>query len=82
MLGIPFPLLIKVASNTRPCSKLKYRVNNSHGGEEGGEYHTLQSDQHQFEVRKVGFSLDFLDILRLVVVPGYYRETPKRIHPG
>ena len=61
---------------------LKTRVNNSHGGEEGGKYHTLKSDLQQFEVRKVGFLLDFLDILRLVVVPGYYRETPKRIHPG
>ena len=50
MLVIPPPPLIKVASNTRPCSKLGGTTLN--GGKEKGE---------RFEVRKVCFSSDCLN---------------------
>ena len=51
---IPPPPLIKVASNTRPYSKLGGTTLN--GREEGGQYYILQTfDQERFEARKVVF---------------------------
>ena len=41
VLVIPPPPLIKVASNTRPCSKLGGTTLN--GREEGGQYYILQT---------------------------------------
>ncbi|CAH3158464.1 unnamed protein product [Porites lobata] len=47
---------IKVASNTRPCSKLGGTTLN--GREEGGQYYFSQTcDQERFEAKKVGFFL-------------------------
>ena len=54
MLVIPPPPLIKVASNTRPYSKLGGTTLN--GREEGGQYNISQTcDQERFEARKVVF---------------------------
>ena len=54
VLVIPPPPLIKVASNTRPYSKLGGTTLN--GREEGGQYYILQTcDQERFEARKVVF---------------------------
>ena len=54
MLVIPPPPLIKVASNTRPCSKRGGTTLNWR--EEGGQYYILQTcDQERFEARKVVF---------------------------
>ena len=51
--------LIKVASNTRPCSKLGRTTLN--GREEGGQCYISQtSDQLRFEAREVVFSLECL----------------------
>ena len=61
VLVIPPPPLIKVASNTRPCSKLGGTTLN--GREEGGQYyisHTRQ--QERFAARKVVFSWECLNI--------------------
>ena len=56
VLVIPPPPLIKVASNTRPYSKLGGTTLN--GREEGGQYYISQTcDQEQFEARKVVFFL-------------------------
>ena len=61
MLVIPPPPLIKVASNTRPCSKLGGTTLN--GREEGGQYYISQTcDQERFEARKVVFSWECLNI--------------------
>ena len=77
VLVIPPPPLIKVASNTRPYSKLGGTTLN--GREEGGQYYISQTcDQERFEARKVVFSWECLNIfatgcsitnLHLVVVP-------------
>ena len=57
---IPPPPLIKVASNTRPCSKLGGTTLN--GREEGGQYYISQTcDQQRFEGRKVVFSRECLN---------------------
>ena len=56
----PPPPLIKVASNTKPCSKLGGTTLN--GREEGGQYYISQTcDQERFEARKVIFSWECLD---------------------
>ena len=61
VLVIPPPPLIKVASNTRPCSKLGGTTFN--GREEGGQYYISQTcDQQRFEARKVVFSWECLNI--------------------
>ena len=61
VLVIPPPPLIKVASNTRPCSKLGGTTLN--GREEGGQYYISQTcDQERFEARKVVFSWESLNI--------------------
>ena len=55
MLVIPPPPIIKVASNTRPYSKLGGTTLS--GREEGGQYDISQTcDQERFEARKVVFS--------------------------
>ena len=54
VLVIPPPPLIKVASNTRPCSKLGGTTLN--GRDEGDQYYISQTcDQQWFEARKVVF---------------------------
>ena len=61
VLVIPPPPLIKVASNTRPYSKLRGTTLN--GREEGGQYYILQTcDQERFEARKVVFPWECLII--------------------
>ena len=61
VLVIPPPPFVKVASNTRPYSKLGGTTLN--GKEEGGQYHISQTyDQERFEARKVAFSLECLNI--------------------
>ena len=61
MLVIPPPSLIKVASNTRPYSKLGGTPLN--GREEGGQYYISQTrDKERFEARKVFFSWQCLKI--------------------
>ena len=61
VLVIPPPPLIKVASNTRPYSKLGGTTLN--GREEGGQYYILQTcDQERFEARKVLFPWECLII--------------------
>ena len=58
VLVISPPTLIKVASNTRLCSKLGETTLN--GREEAGQYYISQTcDQERFEARKVGFPLGF-----------------------
>ena len=60
-LWSPLHGLIKVASNTRPCSNLGGTTLN--GREEGGQYYFSQTcDQERFEARKVGFSWECLNI--------------------
>ena len=55
------PPLIKVASNTKPGSKLGGTTLN--GREEGGQYYILQTcDQERFEARKVVFPWECLNI--------------------
>ena len=57
----PPPPLIKVASNTRPYSKLGGTTLN--GREEGGQYYSLQTCNHEwFEARKVVFRWECLNI--------------------
>ena len=57
----PPPPLIKVASNTRPYSKLGGTTLN--GREEEGQYYISQTcDQERFEARKVVFSWECLNI--------------------
>ena len=54
-------VLIKVASNKRPCSKRGGTTLN--GREEGGQYYILQTcDQERFEARKVVFPWECLII--------------------
>ena len=66
VLVIPPPPLIKVASNTRPYSKLGRTTLN--GREEGGQYYILQTcDQERFEARKVAFRGSVSTFLQLVV---------------
>ena len=66
VLVIPPPPLIKVASNTRPYSKLGGTTLN--GREEGGQYYILQTcDQERFEARKVVFRGSVSSFLQLVV---------------
>ena len=61
VLVIPPPPLIKVASNTRPYSKLGGTTLN--GRKEGGQYYILQTcDQERFEARKVVFLWECLII--------------------
>ena len=61
VLVIPPPPLIKVASNTRPYSKLGGTTLN--GREEGGQYYILQTcEQERFEARKVVFPWECLII--------------------
>ena len=61
VLVIPPPPLIKVASNTRPYSKLGGTTLNWR--EEGGQYYILQTcDQERFEARKVVFPWECLII--------------------
>ena len=63
MLVIPPPPLIKVASNTKPYSKLGGTTLN--GREEGGQYYISQTcDQERFEARKVS---SFLHLVVLVL---------------
>ena len=60
MLVIPPPPLIKVASNTRPYSKLGRKTLN---GRERGQYYISKTcDQERFEARKVVFSWECLNI--------------------
>ena len=60
VLVIPPPLLIKVASNTRPYSKLGRKTLN---GRERGQYYISKTcDQERFEARKVVFSWECLNI--------------------
>ena len=62
VLVIPPPPLIKVASNTRPYSKLGGTTLN--GREEGGQYFISQTcNLEQFEARKVVFSWECLNVL-------------------
>ena len=61
VLVIPPPPLIKVASNTRPYSKLGGTTLN--GREEGSQYYISQTrDQERFEARKVVFSWECQNI--------------------
>ena len=61
VLVIPPPPLTKVASNTRPYSRLGGTTLN--GREEGGQYYILQTcDQERFEARKVVFPWECLII--------------------
>ena len=61
VLVIPPPPLIKVASKTRPYSKLGGTTLN--GREEGGPYYISQTcDQERFEARKVVFPWECLNI--------------------
>ena len=61
VLVIPPSPLIKVASNTRPYSKLGGTTLN--GREEGGQHYISQTcDQERFEARKVVFSWECLNI--------------------
>ena len=61
MLVIPPTPLIKVASKTRPYSKLGGTTLN--GREEGGQYHILQTcDQERFEATKVVFPWECVNI--------------------
>ena len=61
VLVIPPPSLIKVASNTRPYSKLGGTTLN--GREEGGQYYISQTcDEERFEARKVVFLGECLNI--------------------
>ena len=61
VLVIPPPPLIKVASNTRPYSKLGGTTLN--GREEGGQYYISQTcNQQRFEAKKVVFSWECLNI--------------------
>ena len=61
VLVIPPPPLIKVASNTRPYSKLGGTTLN--GREEGVQYYILPTcDQERFEARKVVFPWECLII--------------------
>ena len=70
MLVIPPPPLIKVASNTRPYSKLGGTTLN--GREEGGQYYISQTcDQERFEARKVVFSWECLNIFATGCSFGY-----------
>ena len=76
MLVIPPPPLIKVASNTRPYSKLGGTTLN--GREEGGQYYISQTcDQERFEARKVVFSWECLNIFAIACSSlfGIYRES-------
>ena len=58
------PPLIRVASNTRPYSKLGGTTLN--GRQEGGQYYILQTcDQERFEAWKVVFSLECLNIFTI-----------------
>ena len=72
VLVIPPPPLIKVASNTRPYSKLGGTTLN--GREEGGQYYISQTcDQERFEARKVVFFCGSVSrFLQLVVAMGYH----------
>ena len=65
---LPTPL-IKVASNTRPCSKIGEQLWRGAWGEgEGGQYYISQTcDQQQFEARKVIFHGRVSTVLQLVV---------------
>ena len=68
MLVIPPPPLIKVASNTRPGSKLGGTTLN--GREKGGQYYISQTcDQEGFEARKVVFCESVSTFLQLVAAP-------------
>ena len=74
VLVIPPPPLIKVASNTRPCSKLGGTTLN--GREEGGQYYILQTcDQERFEARKVVFPWECLIIFVTGCSTGGVRQT-------
>ena len=71
VLVIPPPPLIKVASNTRPYSKLGGTTLN--GREEEGQYYILQTcDQERFEARKVVFPWECL----IIFATGCSCETP------
>ena len=60
------PTIIKLASNTRPCSKLGGTTLN--GKEEGGQFYISQTcDQERFEARKVVFSWSVSTFLQLVI---------------
>ena len=87
VLVIPPPPLIKVASNTRPYSKLGGTTLN--GREEGGQYYILQTcDQERFEARKVVFPWECLIIfatgcsyvLPLLSVISYNVSVTHRVH--
>ena len=68
VLVIPPPPLIKVASNTRPGSKLGGTTLN--GREKGGQYYISQTcDQEGFEARKVVFCGSVSTFLQLVAAP-------------
>ena len=61
VLVIPFPLLIKVASDRRPYSKLGGTTLNRR--EEGAQYYISQTcDQERFAAKKVAFSWECLNI--------------------
>ena len=70
VLVIPPPPLIKVASNTRPYSKLGGTTLN--GREEGGQYYISQTcDKERFEARKSLFLGTVSTFLQLVVAHSF-----------
>ena len=78
MLVIPPPPLIKVASNTRPYSKLGGTTLN--GREEGGQYYISQTcDQERFEARKVVFRGSVSTFLQLVVAVPFLAMEKKEL---
>ena len=84
VLVIPPPPLIKVASNTRPYSKLGGTTVN--GREEGGQYYISQTcDQERFEARKVVFSWKCLNIFATgcsLSHPSTFHKSRKKFGPG
>ena len=70
VLVFPPPPLIKVASNTRPCSQLGGTTLN--GREEGGQYYISQTcDKERFEARKSLFLGTVSTFLQLVVAHSF-----------
>ena len=81
VLVIPPPPLIKVASNTRPYSKLGGTTLN--GREEGGQYYISQTcDQERFEAGKVVFSWEWLNIFATGLSPSYPYSRGARLLNG
>ena len=82
VLVIPPPPLIKVASNTRPYSKLGGTTLN--GRKEGGQYYIFQTcDQERFEARKVVFPWECLSIFETgCLSPSYLYSCGARLKRG